>query len=164
MSSVETYKPGDNNWTQIQPMQTRRSGVVAMVYKSRLWVLGGFDGQSRLKSTEFFSGRAWNEGPKMNTRRSNFTGASINGRIMVCGGYNERNGTLCCVESIKINFNGDTNGWKRDQDMNITRSALSSVVLNDLLKERVKKSTIFINKKVSTRKHNFNAAKQIESI
>jgi hypothetical protein len=30
---------------------------------------------------------------------------------------NFRNGTLCCVESIKINFNGDTDGWKRDQVM-----------------------------------------------
>ena len=74
MKSVETYKPGDLYWAQINPMNTPRSGVVAVIHMDKLWAIGGFDGTDRLKSTEFFDGNQWKNGPSLNKERSNFAG------------------------------------------------------------------------------------------
>ena len=74
LGSVETYTPGDSNWTEIISMISPRSGVVTVVHNGLLWSLGGFNGENRLRSTEYYDGKLWQRGPNMTRERSNFTG------------------------------------------------------------------------------------------
>ena len=64
-------------------------------------------------------------------------GSSVGDKIIVCGGYNER-GTLRSVESLKVKSADSIAGsWGKEEKMNISRSALSSVVLRDLSRDRI---------------------------
>jgi len=136
--SVECYKPTSHlpGWINITPMLSPRSGVVTVVNHGRLWALGGFNGVDRLKSTEYFDGEKWNTGPNMIRERSNFAGSTLNGKIIVCGGYNN-NGTMKCVESLSFKMDGTILSWNEEETMNISRSALTSVVLTKLPKDRL---------------------------
>jgi len=136
--SVECYKPTSlvTGWINVTPMLSPRSGVVTVVNHGRLWALGGFNGVDRLKSTEYFDGEKWNTGPNMIRERSNFAGQTLNGKIVVCGGYNN-NGTMKCVESLSFKRDGSILSWNEEDTMNISRSALTSVVLSTLPKERL---------------------------
>jgi len=137
MNSVETFTPGQSSWCQISKMISPRSGVVALVHQGLLWAIGGFDGTNRLKSTEYYDGKRWQVGPSMNKERSNFAGSSVGDKIIVCGGYNER-GTLRSVESLKVkSADSIAASWGKEEKMNISRSALSSVVLRDLSRDRI---------------------------
>merc|ERR1712168_856527 len=82
----------------------------------------GFNGENRLRSTEYYDGKLWQRGPNMTRERSNFAGSILNGKIIVCGGYNEKGTCL---------------GWTEEESMNISRSALTSIVLSDLSKDRL---------------------------
>ena len=77
LGSVETYTPGDSNWTEIISMISPRSGVVTVVHNGLLWSLGGFNGEDRLRSTEYYDGKIWQKGPNMTRERSNFAGMLI---------------------------------------------------------------------------------------
>jgi len=136
MNSVETYKPGNTYWVQVPHMRTPRSGVVSVIHRDKLWAIGGFDGTNRLKTTEYFDGKTWKPGPSMNKERSNFAGSSIGDKIIICGGYNER-GTLRSVESLKTTPDHIPTTWQKEEKMNISRSALSSIVLHDLPRDRI---------------------------
>ena len=136
LGSVETYTPGDSNWTEIISMISPRSGVVTVVHNGLLWSLGGFNGENRLRSTEYYDGKLWQRGPNMTRERSNFAGkwsygvikghllnilgSILNGKIIVCGGYNER-GTMKYVESMSFNEDGTCLGWTEEESMNISR-------------------------------------------
>ena len=50
LRSAEVYDPTVDQWTMIQPMSITRSGVAVCVYNGSLYAVGGFDGESRLKS------------------------------------------------------------------------------------------------------------------
>jgi len=48
LNSAEMFDPhGKNEWINIAPMSTRRSSVGVGVVNSRLFAVGGYDGQSR---------------------------------------------------------------------------------------------------------------------
>lgn len=134
--SVETLKPGDITWTEVISMISPRSGVVTLVHHGKLWALGGFNGNERLNTTEYYDGNVWRPGPRMNRERSNFAGSALNGNIIVCGGYNDT-GTMKCVESLSFDSDCRHQCWNEEQSMNISRSALTSIVLSDLSKERL---------------------------
>ena len=141
LGSVETYTPGDSNWTEIISMISPRSGVVTVVHNGLLWSLGGFNGEDRLRSTEYYDGKLWQKGPNMTRERSNFAGKStapgklrsfayilgsiLNGKIIVCGGYNER-GTMKYVESMSFKEDGTCLGWTEEESMNISRLGVIS--------------------------------------
>ena len=54
----------------------------------------------------------------------------------MCGGYNDT-GTMKCVESLSFDSDCRHQCWNEEQSMNISRSALTSIVLSDLSKERL---------------------------
>jgi kelch-like protein 10 len=134
--SVETFTPEDHVWTEVISMISPRSGVVTLVHYGKLWALGGFNGNERLNTTEYYDGIVWRPGPRMNRERSNFAGSALNGNIIVCGGYNDT-GTMKCVESLSFDSDRHHQGWSEEQSMNISRSALTSIVLSDLSKDRL---------------------------
>ena len=79
--SVETFTPEDHVWTEVISMISPRSGVVTLVHYGKLWALGGFNGNERLNTTEYYDGIVWRPGPRMNRERSNFAGKPLNRRV-----------------------------------------------------------------------------------
>ena len=67
---------------------------------------------------------------------TNLLGSSVGEHIFICGGYNEV-GTLKSVESLRFDPEGHPTIFRKEEKMNIDRSALQSVVVDDLSRERI---------------------------
>lgn len=93
---MHCYYPREDRWEALsQSMSTPRGGVNCAVLGTRLYAMGGFDGQQRLSSVEFLDlespEKGWRSAPKMKVRRSNFGVTSDGSRIFVIGGFKARN-------------------------------------------------------------------------
>ena len=67
-------------------MMSPRSGHSAVVLNGRIYVVGGFDGEERLKSVECFTPGpvlTWHQVPDMEIPRSNFAMSVVEGKILV---------------------------------------------------------------------------------
>ncbi|CAH0714340.1 unnamed protein product, partial [Brenthis ino] len=129
MNSVEVYDPDTNQWTNLAPMRSRRSGVSCIAYHNKIFVIGGFNGISRMCSGEVFdpNTNTWSPVPDMYNPRSNFAIEVIDDMIFAIGGFNGVT-TIYHVEC----YDEKTNEWYEATDMNIYRSALSACVIMGL--------------------------------
>lgn len=129
MHSAEVYDREVNQWTLINPMRSRRSGVSCISYHGHVYVVGGFNGISRMCSGEKFNPatNTWSQIPDMYNPRSNFAIEVIDDMIFVIGGFNGVT-TIYHVEC----YDEKTNEWYEATDMNIYRSALSACVISGL--------------------------------
>lgn len=120
MHSAEVYDPAVNQWSMINPMRSRRSGVSCIAYHDHIYVVGGFNGISRMCSGEKYSPvtNTWAQVPDMYNPRSNFAIEVIDDMIFVIGGFNGVT-TIYHVEC----FDDKTNEWYEATDMNIYRYA-----------------------------------------
>ena len=102
----------------------------AVVYHDKIYVIGGFDGQNRLKSVEIYDpsvSASWQTAPvELNKKRSNFGVSVVDHRIMVVGGY-DGNGVTSHAEV----FDDKTGVWIVQEQMRKARSALTVAVLDD---------------------------------
>ena len=88
LRSVEYYD--GEIWRYAAPMNAKRSGVSAVrLPGDRVFVIGGYDGASRQRTTEFYNPQSnkWTYGPSMETARSNFATCFIREYVYVIGGY-----------------------------------------------------------------------------
>uniref|UniRef100_A0A8C1NAS8 Kelch-like family member 18 n=1 Tax=Cyprinus carpio TaxID=7962 RepID=A0A8C1NAS8_CYPCA len=102
LNVVEVFDPIGNCWERCQPMSTARSRVGVAVVNGMLYAIGGYDGQSRLRTVEVYNPETdtWTKVASMNTQRSEkeltffFLSAMgtvvVDGHIYVCGGYDGR--------------------------------------------------------------------------
>ena len=121
--------PVNNTWTFGPPLNIGRSGAKAIVYHDKIYVIGGYDGNQRLKTVEVFDGNTWTLlESKMNLRRSNFAVTILDDQIMVMGGFQ---GTVVTQESEVYNDVHDI--WIKIKAMNFDRSALAAVTMNHYL-------------------------------
>jgi len=137
LSSVEYFCPIEGVWIESSPLVTPRSGTTAMAVEDKILVLGGYDGTERLRSVECFqlgiSRAVWFPVPDLLHRRSNFSAFVLEGKVVVVGGYKKDNlfstdGEVCCdVEE----YCSEEKKWSLGSPLNISRSALGCVVLND---------------------------------
>lgn len=129
MHSAEVFDPDGNQWTLINPMRSRRSGVSCIAYHGHVYVIGGFNGISRMCSCEKYNPQAnsWSQIPDMYNPRSNFAIEVIDDMIFAIGGFNGVT-TIYHVEC----YDEKTNEWYEATDMNIYRSALSACVIDGL--------------------------------
>jgi len=108
----------------------------------QVFVLGGFDGQRRLKTVECLSPSSkigpdrWIQTADMFTQRSNFSTTEVDGKIFVMGGF-EGSGVINKAEM----YDGMTNSWTECPPMNMKRSALNAVTLSGL-----PNSAFFVNR------------------
>ena len=112
-------------------MSTPRSGHSAVVLNGRIYVVGGFDWEERLKSVECFT-----PGPVM-TRynvadmllpRSNFALSVVDGKILVCGGYSDQHGSV--IANCEM-YCPQTNTWSAVEDLPVPTFTHASVVVPD---------------------------------
>lgn len=84
------FDPITSKWTNIANMNVRRSGVACVGFNEFLYVMGGFDGHTRLSSCERYdpSNDEWTSILDMPHQRSNFGIEILDDMIFVIGGYN----------------------------------------------------------------------------
>ena len=118
----------------ISPMRVARSGVKVVAMDGLLYVVGGWDGQQRLRSGEVYNPdtRVWSPLPDMKTPRSNHSLAVVQGRLVVMGGYQGIE-TTKKVEVLDMS----SNTWGEVGELSTGRSALASgvVTFNNLDEE-----------------------------
>lgn len=98
LRSVEYYD--GEIWRYAAPLNEKRSGASAVTLKDgRIFVMGGYDGVARQRTTEFYDPKknGWIFGPSMGVGRSNFATCIVRNYVYVIGGYTGQN-TLRDVE------------------------------------------------------------------
>lgn len=70
--SLYSYDPTEDKWSLAQSMAYKRLGVGVAVVNRLLYVIGGFDGQERLRTVECYhpENNAWSLVTPMNVGRS----------------------------------------------------------------------------------------------
>ena len=92
LRAVRKYNPDTNQWHEVCPLSSPRSGVCAVTDGSYLYAIGGIDETGQyLNIVERFDPRknAWENLPPMLARRANAGGAAIKQRLFVFGGLHE---------------------------------------------------------------------------
>jgi len=118
-------------WEEAAPMAQKRAGFAAASLAGILYVCGGYDGHTFLRSCErFYPGHeeVWESVPSMTQKRHCAAAESLAGRLYVCGGYNGEE-ALSCVEC----FNPITNRWSFVEPMSHRRHGAAAAVLNGKL-------------------------------
>jgi len=142
--TAEFYCPENRIWTQITPMRSRRSGVSIISYNGDVFAVGGFDGTSRLKTSEVRipylkhnrlyklqvydpESNTWRSLSNMVNPRSNFGIEVLDGCVVAVGGFNGFQ-TTYNVEQYDI----EADEWYEIQDMSIFRSALGCTIVKNI--------------------------------
>ncbi|NXC20048.1 KLH28 protein, partial [Corythaeola cristata] len=88
-NSVECWDPDTNTWTSLERMFEGRSTLGVAVLAGELYALGGYDGQSYLRTVEKYIPKVkeWQLVAPMNKTRSCFAAAVLDGMIYAIGGY-----------------------------------------------------------------------------
>ena len=92
LRAVRKYNPDTNQWHEVCPLSSPRSGVCAVTDGSYLYAIGGIDETGQyLNIVERFDPRknAWENLPPMLARRANAGGAAIKQRLFVFGGLHQ---------------------------------------------------------------------------
>ena len=114
-------------WQISTRMITPRSGHSAVVLNGRIYVVGGFDGEERLKSVECFTPgpvMTWHNVADLLIPRSYFALSVVDDKILVCGGQSGND----IVGNCEM-YCPQTNIWSAVEDLPVPRFGLASVVI-----------------------------------
>ena len=130
LCSAELYDAQADTWHHIMQMQCKRSGASAISIPddNKILVIGGYDGQSRVSSTEYYDplSNTWINGPSMLKERSNFATCVIKDMLYVIGGYT---GALT-LKNVEV-FDLKKKTWSQGSPINYGRSAMKAVLLGE---------------------------------
>ena len=121
--NVKKYNPDTNQWHEVCPLSSPRSGVCAVTDGSYLYAIGGTDDTGQyLNIVERFDPRknTWENLPPMLARRANAGGAVIKQRLFVFGGDSRDN------DSCEM-FDHATDMWSSIPSQDIRRKPTSAV-------------------------------------
>lgn len=128
--TAERYDPDQNGWTKITSMCCKRSGPGVATIGSQLYVVGGYDGSSRLKSGVRYDPRTkiWSAIAAMSSKRAHFGLGVIQGKLYAVGG---RNGfeDLSSVER----YDPGQDKWTTVAPLNSKRCNFGMAVMNGYL-------------------------------
>ncbi|TNN10029.1 Kelch-like protein isoform 1 [Schistosoma japonicum] len=127
---VETYHPSLGRWELSESMISRRSRIGVVALNGLLYAIGGFDGTSRLRTTEVYNPKVgkWMTVAPMICRRSAAGAAAYDGCLYVCGGFDGQTSLRTCEMYIP-----EQNTWKLISSLNEPRSAGGLVALGGRL-------------------------------
>uniref|UniRef100_A0A672S5A5 Kelch like family member 12 n=1 Tax=Sinocyclocheilus grahami TaxID=75366 RepID=A0A672S5A5_SINGR len=126
---VEKYDPKSREWSFLPNIARKRRYVATVALNDRVYVIGGYDGRSRLSSVECLDYTAdedgvWYSVATMNVRRG-LAGATTLGALLFCG-YDGLN-ILNSVER----YDPHTGHWTSVTPMANKRSGAGVALLND---------------------------------
>jgi N-acetylneuraminic acid mutarotase len=94
LNTVECYDPAKEAWSSRAPMPTARSGIVAVAFQDRIYVMGGGfkrpDGTFQfLTAVEIYDPQtdSWTKGPDLLRRHDAPAATVLGGRIYLMGGH-----------------------------------------------------------------------------
>lgn len=129
------------SWKMSAPLNTKRALHTAEILSSgRVLIIGGFDGQTILNSTEVFDSNSneWIPGPSMaKARYAHSSVKLLTGDVLIIGGYNTDDLALNVVEKFPsyyeiVNiFNGQSAYTTTVASMATNRIWPGSILLND---------------------------------
>ncbi|CAH8547381.1 unnamed protein product [Schistosoma rodhaini] len=127
---VEIYHPSLGRWELSESMISKRSRIGVVALKGLLYAIGGFDGNSRLRTTEVYNPKTgkWATVASMICRRSAAGAAAYDGCLYVCGGFDGQTSLRTCEMYIP-----EQDTWKLISSLNEPRSAGGLVALNGRL-------------------------------
>lgn len=132
LSTNLVYDPERNKWESLPPMTIGRSDTAAIVYKGKILVTGGFDGERTMNRVDVFDLKkpeeGWTEFASLRERRSAHSLIVFRGVLYVLGGFQHGSSTDSCEY-----FDAVTNEWKDAPSMNYERSTFAAVVFNDAI-------------------------------
>merc|ERR1711879_961098 len=84
------YDPKSNQWSRITSMALIRSDACATVKGNKIYVIGGFDGDTVHNSVEVFDPEemSWSFTISLSTPRSGVRAITCKGKLCVIGGFN----------------------------------------------------------------------------
>lgn len=136
-SSCRVFDTRTKIWSEIAPMNFKRSYVSVALRDGLIYAMGGFEGpprtpnggisSPRLRSAERFDPRAnqWTRLASMRERRSDASATNFQGLIYICGGFNGSE----CLDSAEI-YNPETDQWTLIPPMASRRSGLGIITYN----------------------------------
>ena len=119
----------DSKWNEVVSMNNERHVMGAAIFKNCLVVAGGFNGKSRLSSTEVFIPQlnVWQNITSMNQARSGNALVECKNKLYVIGGWSGRYlSSVECISDLKAE-------WKYIASMNEPRRWLAAVNCNDAI-------------------------------
>ncbi|CRG94427.1 kelch protein, putative [Plasmodium gallinaceum] len=110
--SVEMLNLNEKNmkWVMCNPLKQARLGLATIVFKNKIYAIGGSTGVKNLSSVEIYdlNTNSWIEGPNLNFARSNLVAFTWKNHLVVYGGINKQKGDL--INSAEI-LNEKTSCW-----------------------------------------------------
>ena len=87
-SGVTRYKPVDDSWQDMAPMDSSRRGLCALSLNGLVYAIGGHDGQQGLNTVERYdpSDDQWEYVASMDEKRSFASATVMDNKILVVGG------------------------------------------------------------------------------
>lgn len=132
LNTIQKYDFVTKKWEVLEHMRRRRWGALALGTDHGIFVAGGCDQGSVLKSAELYSvkKRQWYRLTSMLTPRCNFSGAVLGNNIVVAGGgsgfyFNS------AMDSVEL-FDGSKGKWEHLQPMKNKRYGCCAVARNNL--------------------------------
>jgi DNA-binding CsgD family transcriptional regulator/N-acetylneuraminic acid mutarotase len=130
-SVVEAYSPANNAWRPVSPLPKPISGGLSLVDDGRLYVFGGWDGESYLADGFVYDPGSdeWDSLASMGAERADATGGVLSDRLYVVGGYDGTDELDTCEY-----FQPSSGEWSTCPSMLAPRSQAGGAVLgNDRL-------------------------------
>uniref|UniRef100_A0A3Q2TNY1 Kelch-like family member 24a n=1 Tax=Fundulus heteroclitus TaxID=8078 RepID=A0A3Q2TNY1_FUNHE len=128
---VWMYNSQLNHWIKVASLLKGRWRHKMCTLLGKVYALGGYDGQTRLKSVEWYDcfANRWTEVAPMTEAVSSPAVASCFGRLYVIGGETKDE---TCSDKVQC-YNPDANQWTLQAKNPIPRRCISAVSLNNMI-------------------------------
>lgn len=103
---MERYDPQLGHWLPVTPMLTKRCRLGVATLNGKLFVCGGYDGSTFLRTVEMYNASTcqWTHIAPMNVTRSRVALVSNCGKLFAIGGYDGVS-NLSTMETYNVDFN-----------------------------------------------------------
>ncbi|KRZ91170.1 Kelch-like protein 3 [Trichinella sp. T8] len=127
VSNVDIFYISNYTWNSLNPMPNRRCRFGTASVDDRIYVIGGFNGTTRVRYVEYFDSMrgCWYSGPPLLARRSTLGAAVIDDVIYAVGGFDGSTG-LNTAEMLDRR----TREWEFIAPMSTRRSSVGVVAYN----------------------------------
>lgn len=126
---VEVYDIETDTWTSLPGMPVPRHSHESVLYKDRIYILGGYNNEDGfLDRVDIYDIKSneWTLGAYMPTPKSSFVAEVINGNIYCIGGEIEGGYS----DTLEV-YNISSNSWSQTRSLSIARGDIDGVYKDD---------------------------------
>lgn len=118
---ANTYDFRLQKWESLKDMPIKRSRAGCIMYEDKIYLIGGYNGQSRTRAVDIYdpSTDEWTSGINMHVRRGTLGVGYMNDKIYAIGGYDGNIGLMSGEE-----YDPSTKTWTMIANMSVRRSSV----------------------------------------